>query len=58
MFVCFFLSQNQWIHLMKEDAAVKKHLLSTFTHTKFSLGRRAGTPHYNLLEEPCEDDDE
>lgn len=36
---------------MHEDPAVKEHLLSTFTHTKFSIGRREGTPNYDLLVE-------
>lgn len=39
------------MHVMREDAAVKQHLLSTFTHTKFSMGRREGTPNYDLLVE-------
>ncbi|KAJ6641598.1 Pyrimidodiazepine synthase [Pseudolycoriella hygida] len=46
----------QWTHLLKEDEAVKKHLLSNFTHTKFSLGRRAGTPDYDLLVKDVEQD--
>lgn len=42
---------SKWIHLMREDSAVKEHLLSTFTHTKFSTLRRQGTPNYDLLVE-------
>jgi len=41
----------QWLHLTRENLAVQKHLLSTYTHTQFSLGRRDGSPHYDLLVE-------
>lgn len=46
-----FSLQSQWMHLMRDDSAVKEHLLSTFTHTKFSTLRREGTPNYDLLVE-------
>lgn len=49
-FLVFHL-QSQWMHLMREDPAVKQHLLSTFTHTKYSMGRRDGTPNYDILVE-------
>lgn len=42
---------------MKEDPAVQKHMLSKFIHTKFSLGRRAGTPNYNILDENADEEE-
>lgn len=49
----FFFLQVKWATIIKDDEAVAKHHLSTYTHAKFSLERREGTPNYNILvEEP------
>lgn len=48
--------QAKWVHAMKEDPAVQKHMLSTFVHTKFSMARRAGTPNYDILDEINEEE--
>lgn len=43
-------SQAMWSLLIRgEDSAVKKHLISTVSHTKFAKSLREGKPHYDLL---------
>lgn len=36
---------------MSQYPAVEKHLISTYTFTKFAEGRRDGKANYNLLDE-------
>lgn len=49
MIVLFVFQQAKWARLMEEDEAVKKYALKPETHTKFSFGRRAGQPNYDML---------
>lgn len=43
--------QSAWAHVLRDDEAVAKHLLSNYTHNKFSQARRDGLPDYNILDE-------
>lgn len=45
---CF---QSHWMQVTRENVAIQKHLLSTYTYTQFVQGHRAGAAHFDLLVE-------
>lgn len=45
----FFTFQLEWRDLMKEDAAVKKSIITAENHAKYIASRKGGLPDYDML---------